>query len=163
MELNQADRDRCYFHLGYGTGAGIPAQDLAQLEEATRLIRGQYQYNRIVQMLNQLDKAWDDYLLKENELTTKEITAGDYNRSVVRSASQQQANAFVRANYDQMVNDLAQEMWVPNYRSPKTLMYRFERAGSEYIKAVPGPADVSVGGAQWELRNSGGASGISGF
>jgi hypothetical protein len=163
MQLDQQDRDRCYFHLGYGTGAGIPAQDLAQLEEAMRQIRGQYQLNRIVQMLDQLDKTWDDYLIKENELTTKEITAGDYNRSVVRSASQQQANAFIRANYDQLVEDLAQEMWVPNYRAEKTLRYRFERNGSEYIKAVPGPADTSVGGAMWELLTSGGASGISGF
>ena len=163
MELDQQDRDRCYFHLGYGTGAGIPAQDLAQLEEAMRQVRGQYQYNRIVQLLTQLDKTWDDYLLKQSSLTTKELTAGDLNRSVIRSASQVQANQWVRSNYDQMVGDLAQELWVPNYRAEKTLRYRFERAGSEYIKAVPGPADTSVGGAQWELLNSGGGSGISGF
>lgn len=163
MELGQQDRDRCYFHLGYGTGTGIPAQDLAQLEESMRQVRGQYQYNRIVQILNQLDAAWDNYLFKDNVLTTKEITSGDFNRSVIRAASVVQANEFVKANYDGMVDALAQELWVPNYRSEKALRYRFERSGGEYIKAVPGPADTSVGGAQWELKHSGGAAGISGF
>lgn len=163
MQLDQSDQDRVYFHLGYGTGAGIPAGDLAQVEEAVRQVRGQYQYNRIVQLLDQLDASWDNYLFKDNNLTTKEITSGDFNRSVVRQASVVQANEFVRSNYDQMVGDLAQELWVPNYRAEKTLRYRFERSGGEYIKCVPGPADTSVGGAQYELKTCAGATGISGF
>jgi hypothetical protein len=40
MQLDLQQDDRCYFHLGYGTGAGIPAQDLAQLEESMRQVRG---------------------------------------------------------------------------------------------------------------------------
>ena len=163
MQLDQLDQDRAYFHLGYGTGAGIPAGDLAQMEEAMRQVRGQYQYNRIIQLLDQLDASWDDYLFKKNALTTKEITSGDFNRSVVRQASTVQANEFVRANYEQMVGDLAQELWVPNYREDKNLRHRFERSGGEYIKGIPGPADTSVGGAQYELSVCVGSTGISGF
>lgn len=163
MQLQDQDRDRCYFHLGYGTGEGIAAQDLAQLEQATRMVRGQYQANRIVQMLDQLDRNWDDWLFQKNEFTTKEITAGDYNRSVVRTANPQQAGDYTYKGYLRLADALAQELWVPNYRQESTLRYRFERQAGEYIKAVPGPADTSVGGAQFELLNSGGGSGISGF
>ena len=34
MELNDYDKSRCRFHLGYNNGANLPAGDIARLEEA---------------------------------------------------------------------------------------------------------------------------------
>ena len=36
-------------------------------------------------------------------------------------------------------------LYVPNYRRPEVRRYAFERSGAEFIMAVPGPADTSVG------------------
>ena len=43
------------------------------------------------------------------------------------------------------VDRLAETLYVPNYRRPEVRRYAFERAGSEFIMAVPGPADTAVG------------------
>ena len=40
---------------------------------------------------------------------------------------------------------LAETLYVPNYRRPEVRRYAFERAGAEFIMAVPGPADTAVG------------------
>ena len=43
------------------------------------------------------------------------------------------------------VDRLAETLYVPNYRRPEVRRYAFERAGAEFIMAVPGPADTAVG------------------
>jgi hypothetical protein len=42
------------------------------------------------------------------------------------------------------VDRLAETLYVPNYRRPEVRRYAFERSGSEFIMAVPGPADTAV-------------------
>ena len=40
---------------------------------------------------------------------------------------------------------MAETLYVANYRRPEVRRYAFDRAGSEFIMAVPGPADTAVG------------------
>ena len=53
-------------------------------------------------------------------------------------------NTFVKSIYEN-ANRLAETLYVANYRRPEVRRYAFERAGSEFIMAVPGPADTAVG------------------
>jgi hypothetical protein len=44
-------------------------------------------------------------------------------------------------------------LYVPNYRNPEQARYRFNREGSEFIQALPGPADVAVGDGVTPIRS----------
>ena len=52
---------------------------------------------------------------------------------------------YFREIYLREVDRLAETLYVPNYRRPEVRRYAFERAGAEFIMAVPGPADTAVG------------------
>ena len=52
---------------------------------------------------------------------------------------------YFREIYLREVDRLAETLYVPNYRRPDVRRYLFERAGAEFIMAVPGPADTAVG------------------
>ena len=52
---------------------------------------------------------------------------------------------YFREIYLRECDRLAETLYVPNYRRPEVRRYAFERAGSEFIMAVPGPADTAVG------------------
>ena len=52
---------------------------------------------------------------------------------------------YFREIYLREVDRLAESLYVPNYRRPDVRRYASERAGAEFIMAVPGPADTAVG------------------
>ena len=52
---------------------------------------------------------------------------------------------YFREIYLREIDRLAESLYVPNYRRPEVRRYAFERAGAEFIMAVPGPADTAVG------------------
>ena len=52
---------------------------------------------------------------------------------------------YFREIYLRECDRLAESLYVANYRRPEVRRYAFERAGSEFIMAVPGPADTAVG------------------
>ena len=58
MELNDYDKSRTRFHLGYNTGANLPAGDIARLEEAMARVPDSYFYERIIEHLNRCDKVY---------------------------------------------------------------------------------------------------------
>lgn len=154
--LDFDDRDRCRFHLGYLPGAPIPAGDAARLEEAMDTIGSSYQVEQIRNHLDRCDRAWEasevipnDYndpngskLLNPSRL---EVMSGDVERSVSVSEPLKADNIF-REIYLREVDRLAETLYVANYRRPDVRSYAFYRSGSEYIAAVPGPADTAICG-----------------
>lgn len=146
--LTPVDRSRCYFHLGYGSGAGIPAMDVARLEEAMDVVRDSYQHSRIREILDWCDLAYKDIspelgLGGGNRVMTQEFISGDINRSVSRTMPYQGYLQALQV-YHNYTDLLAQELWVPNYRREEQLRYRYERSGGEHINLIPGVADTST-------------------
>lgn len=161
--LAQRDRSRVRFHLGYGNMAGIPTGDTARLEEAMDTVYDAYQMRRIQQILSRCDSAWDAAAPGTGGPVSKELISGDINRSVIRTTDPFRAQEIAYQYYLRETDNLAQELWVANYRREENLRYRFERSGGEYINLLRGVADTAVGAAQYEFTNSGGSFGIGLF
>lgn len=142
VSLSDRDQSRCRYHLAFG--AGVPAGDRARLEEAFHDIQDDYTLGKIVEQLDRCDRAESTSELGNAGFSSRELITGDINRSVIRT-SNTDAFRIWRENYLVETDRLAQILWVPNYRRDYALRYRFSRHGAEYIKAVPGPADTSVG------------------
>ena len=47
--------------------------------------------------------------------------------------------------YTRECDRLAEVLYVANYRRDEVRRYAYDRAGSEFIMSVPGPADTAVG------------------
>ena len=52
MQLNDFQKSKVRFHLGYNSGAQIPAGDRSRLEEAMSLVPDNYFYDQIVYQIN---------------------------------------------------------------------------------------------------------------
>lgn len=148
MELSDYDKSRCRFHLGYNVGANLPAGDTARLEEAMAKIPDSYFFARVTENLDRCDKA---YTLSQVFRSTEQpqpsridrIT-GDTDRVIYQSDPIKAAKDY-REIYLREVDLLAETLYVANYRREDVRRYAFERAGSEFIMAIPGPADTAVG------------------
>lgn len=142
VALAELDKSRTRFHLGYG--AGTPAGDRARLEEAMNELGDNYEVNRVREILDRCDRAYE--LTEQNQsgrFETKELYVGDINRSIVRESNRDSKKWW--ENYLKETDLLAfHPLWVPNYRREENLRYRFARIGAEYIMGVPGPADTCV-------------------
>jgi len=155
MELNDFEKSKVRYHLGYNSGAQIPAGDRARLEEAMALIPDSYWYDEIVYHLKRCNIAWkasaaipDDYFDTDGSRvlnpSRQEIIAGDVSRTISTS-DPLKGDEYFREIYLRECDRLAETLYVANYRRPEVRRYAFERAGSEFIMAVPGPADTAVG------------------
>ena len=150
MELNELLKSKTRFHLGFNAGAQIPAGDRARLEEAMSLIPDEYWYNEIVNHIRRCDAAWNnsEYFPSDSSgspnYSRLEQIAGDVQRTIATS-DPLNGDEYFREIYLREVDRLAETLYVPNYRRPVVRRYAFERAGSEFILAVPGPADTAVG------------------
>jgi len=155
MQLDDYLKSKTRYHLGFNAGAQIPAGDRARLEEAMALVPDEYWYNEIVYQLKRCDNAWyvsayfPDDILEPNGTGTvnfsrQEIISGDVQRSI-NTSDPLKGDAYFREIYLREVDRLAETLYVPNYRRPEVRRYAFERAGSEFIMAIPGPADTAVG------------------
>lgn len=142
VALPNLDKSRCRYHLAYG--AGVPAGDRARLEEAFNDIEDNFTLNKIKEQLDRCDRAEATSELGNAGFSSRELITGDINRSVIRT-SNTDAFRIWKENYLNETDRLAHILWVPNYRRESALRYRYARHGAEYIKAVPGPADTSVG------------------
>lgn len=144
VALSPTDKSRTRFHLGFGNVQGIPAGDVARLEEAMNTIYDNYQEMRIIQILDRCDEAWElTQAGADGDYLTREIYSGDINRANVRSEPGRSWKTWWE-NYLRQTDLLAQQLWVPNYNREEQMRYRFERSGGEYINVVPGVADTSV-------------------
>ena len=155
MELSDYEKSKVRYHLGINAGAQIPAGDRARLEEAMALVPDELWYNEIIYHIKRCDIAWkasaaipDDYGTEggSNLLnpTRTEVISGDVNRSISTS-DPLKGDEYFREIYLRECDRLAETLYVPNYRRPEVRRYAFERSGSEFIMAVPGPADTAVG------------------
>ena len=52
MQLNDFQKSKVRFHLGYNSGAQVPAGDRSRLEEAMSLVPDNYFYDQIVYQIN---------------------------------------------------------------------------------------------------------------
>ena len=58
MQLNDFQKSKVRFHLGYNAGAEVPAGDRSRLEEAMALVPDSYFYDQIVYQINRCEVAW---------------------------------------------------------------------------------------------------------
>jgi hypothetical protein len=155
MELNEYEKSATRFHLGFNAGAQIPAGDRSRLEEAMAMIPDEYWYNQITYHLKRCDIAWkasaaipDDFLDSNGTSmlnpSRQERISGDVERTI-NTSDPLKGDDYFREIYLREVDRLAESLYVPNYRRPEVRRYAFERAGAEFIMAVPGPADTAVG------------------
>ena len=150
MELDDLLKSKARFHLGINAGAQIPAGDRARLEEAMALNPDEYWYNQIVNHIRRCDTAWDnsEYFPADSSgspnYSRLEQIAGDVQRTIATS-DPLKGDEFFREIYLREVDRLAETLYVANYRRPEVRRYLFDRSGSEFIMAVPGPADTAVG------------------
>ena len=143
VALTDYDKSRCRFALAYG--AGTPAGDRARLENAMNSIEDEFTRTRVILHIDRSIDAIDKSEINAQEagLEYKELTAGDINRSVLRYRTER-----TRAREEAIIFEtqlLADLLFVPNYRDPVQYQMRYYVEGGSYIKAVPGPADTSVG------------------
>lgn len=148
IELNDYDKSRCRFHLGINVGANIPAGDVARLEEAMARIPDSYFYSRVIEHLDRCDKAYkvsQVFRVEDQPQPSRiERITGDTDRAIYQSDPLKAAKDY-REVYLREVDLLAETLYVANYRREEVRRYAFERAGVEFIMAIPGPADTSVG------------------
>lgn len=147
MELSDYEKSRARFHLGLNTGANLPAGDIARFEEAVARIPDSYWYSRITEHLDRCDKAYRVSQIFRDETQPQpsriERITGDTERAIYQS-DPVKADRDYWEIYLREVDRLAETLYVPNYRRDEVRRYAFERAGVEFIMAVPGPADTSV-------------------
>lgn len=150
MELDSNLKSKVRWHLGFNAGAQIPAGDRARLEEAMAMVPDEYWYNQIVYHIDRCDRAWtnSEYFPDSADgspnYSRLEQIAGDVQRTISTS-DPLKGDEYFREIYLREVDRLAESLYVPNYRRPEVRRYAFDRSGSEFIMAVPGPADTAVG------------------
>ncbi len=149
MELQEFEKSKVRFHLGFNAGSMIPAGDRSRLEEAMALIPDEYWYSQVINHIRRCDAAWDksEYHPQAGgaaNYSRLEEIAGDVNRTM-RTSDPLKGDEYFREIYLREVDRLAETLYVPNYRRPEVRRYSFDRSGSEFILAVPGPADTAVG------------------
>lgn len=154
MELDNYQKSKIRFHLGFNSGAQVPVGDRSRLEEAMALIPDDYWYEEIVYHIKRCDIAWkasaaipDDYFdpggSKTLNPSRQEIISGDVQRTI-NTSDPLKGDDYFREIYLRECDRMAETLYVPNYRRPEVRRYAFERAGADFIMAVPGPADTSV-------------------
>jgi hypothetical protein len=155
MELDEYLKSKTRFHLGYNSGAQIPAGDRARVEEAMALVPDELWYQQIVYHIKRCDNAWQvsayfpDDINDANgtgivNFSRQEVISGDVQRTISTS-DPLKGDEYFREIYLRECDRLAETLYVANYRRPEVRRYAFERAGSEFIMAVSGPADTAVG------------------
>lgn len=157
--LNQYDKERVFFHLGYASRVAIDAADVARVEQACNEIWSDYQKSQLVKLLDICDMTYEQkFLVLNNWYDAREIFQGDVNRSSRRSEPQKQARIW-ESEYLKVTDQLAKELRVTNYNRPDSWVWTHERNASAYIKAIPGPPDTSVASRTVEFRDLGSGMG----
>ena len=163
MQLDDHLKSKVRYHLGFNSGAQIPAGDQGRLEEAMALVPDELWYNEIVYHIKRCDIAWkasaaipDDYFDPDGSRnlnpSRQEIISGDVQRTI-NVSDPLKGDEYFREIYLRECDRLAETLYVPNYRRPEVRRYAFERSGAEFIMAVPGPADTAVGSRLYFAHN----------
>ena len=155
MELDEYLKSKVRFHLGYNSGAQLPAGDRARLEEAMALVPDELWYNELVYHVKRCDNAWKVSAYFPDDIndptgqsivnfSRQEVISGDVQRTISQS-DPLKGDEYFREIYLRECDRLAESLYVANYRRPEVRRYAFDRAGAEFILAVPGPADTAIG------------------
>ena len=155
MQLDEYNKSKVRYHLGYNSGAQIPAGDRARLEEAMALVPDELWFDELIYHIKRCDIAWkasaaipDDYFDADGSRllnpSRQEVISGDVQRTI-NTSDPLKGDEYFREIYLRECDRLAESLYVANYRRPEVRRYAFERAGAEFIMAIPGPADTSVG------------------
>ena len=155
MELSDYLKSSIRFHLGYNAGAQLPAGDRARLEEAMALVPDELWYNQIVYHVKRCANAGQVSAYFPDDInetggqgivnfSRQEIISGDIQRTISQS-DPLKGDEYVREIDLRECDRMAETLYVANYRRPEVRRYAYDRAGSEFIMAVPGPADTAVG------------------
>ena len=149
MQLDSFLKSKIRWHLGYNT-TSIPAGDLARLEEALNNVPDSFWYSKLVEQVSRCDEAEkrtdmtgsvNNNSVPRNRL---ENIAGDVDRTITTTDFKETLKTWTEI-YLYETDRLALHLYVANYRNPMQARYRFEREGSEFIQALPGPADTAIG------------------
>lgn len=136
--LSDLEKSKARFHL-VGTGAGVPAGDLARIEEALDNIPDETIKSYVVNLINNCDRLWTLCLSSDNQQNvTAELYSGDINRSTLRSRRDPGTMEFWYTAYFKAVDQLAHVLWVPEYRTPNGDHFRYARSGGDYLNSLPG-------------------------
>lgn len=107
-----------------------------------------YFYEQVLYQLDRCDRTWrlSEIFRDESQPMPSRIEriTGDTDRAIFQS-DPLRADRDYREIYLREVDRLAETLYVPNYRREEVRRYAFERSGSEFIMAIPGPADTAVG------------------
>jgi hypothetical protein len=151
VKLSEYNINRAAFHLGMNEGAQVPAGDMARFYEAVNRIPSEYFYAKVIDHLSRCDRAWDASEVCRNVFSTGQLAPsrtqrifGDANRQIDISDPLNADNQY-REIYLRETDRLAETLYVANYRRENVRRHAFERAGVEFIDAIPGPAATSVG------------------
>ncbi len=154
MELDNLLKSKVRFHLGINSGSQIPAGDRARVEEAMALIPDNLWYAQIINHITRCDYTFQKSAYYEIDPTTGQFNtaatsrleqiAGDVQRTIA-TTDPLKADEYSWELYLREVDRLAETLYVANYRRPEVRRYMFDRSGSEFIMAIPGPADTAVG------------------
>ena len=157
MQLDEYLKSKVRYHLGYNSGAQIPAGDRARLEEAMALVPDELWYEEIVYHVKRCATLLGKQVLQFQMITLiltvhrllnpsrQEVISGDVQRTI-NTSDPLKGDEYFREIYLRECDRLAETLYVANYRRPEVRRYAFERAGAEFIMAVPGPADTNVAG-----------------
>jgi hypothetical protein len=128
-------------------GAGIPAGDMARLEEAMARIPDELWFDQIIEHLARCDRAYSisEVYSDASQPTPSRIEriTGDQDRAIYQTDPLKAAETN-REIYLLEVDRLAETLCVANYRRANVRRYMYDRAGGEFISAVPGVAEPSV-------------------
>lgn len=171
VALQYEDKERIYFHLGYGAArlgsdgvsqGGIDAADLAQVEEACDNITSSYMETAVLDQLDVCDLTYKAMQLAKTDsvrFSIKEAIIGDTNRSIERQDVRDIRKW--REEYIEQTNELAMLLACTNYRAPGMHQYRYSRSGGSYIKVAAAMVpDTSVASKRAEYLDLYGNAGV---
>jgi hypothetical protein len=142
MKLSEDNFSRLAYHLGYNAGS-IPDGDWNRLITASETIPSKFYHDRIVERLDRCDRAERASELLSVPRSRIESIGGDVIRTIAITDAEQAKQTYAD-NYLRETNELAQALYVPNYRDPLQSRYRWERSGIEYLDLGNGPPDTTV-------------------
>lgn len=107
-----------------------------------------YFYSRILEHMDRCDKAFkvsQVFRVEDQPQPSRiERITGDTDRAIFQSEPLKADKDYWEI-YVRETDRLAEILYVANYRRDEVRRYAYDRAGSEFIMAIPGPADTAVG------------------
>jgi hypothetical protein len=124
---------------------------MARFYEAVNRVSDTHWYDRISNHLDRCDRAYAASEVMKEVATEGQMAPsrmqsifGDTNRTISISDPISADNQLWEI-YLRECDRLASSLYVANYQREDVRRYAFERSGGEFIMALPGPADTSVG------------------